>query len=225
MVIAQVDVDVNRELVDEFKIQAYPTMIFFPKGINKEPIPYSDYWILESLVMFLNDFTKYKRRADGTLAKESGIMKEFDDKIKAFLATSSEEDRSKIISQVSNYENNVSDPLLHVITRYYVKVMEKIDGLGTDFIVREVSRLSGLIASQKSSLTLEKWEEIQIKRNILKQFAIHAKLELPSDEPKSYMDDMPKLTEVPKDEKKEIKEKKQEAKEVSKEDSKMTEGL
>lgn len=187
MVVAQIDADFNKEFVKRYSIETYPKMILWPKGTNKQPIDYQSYWILESLVMFLNQYTSTQRRADGSLAKEAGLMLEFDGLIKRFF--DEKEKRDAHFEQLGAIIK--SDPEKKGMAGvYYVKVMEKVDAQGVDFIPREVLRLSKLIG-ETGAVPQQTWEELQVKRNILKQFASHAGVELPSDEPKSYKDEVP----------------------------------
>ncbi|EZG66688.1 TRX domain protein [Gregarina niphandrodes] len=59
MVIAEVNADAEKQLAAEFGVKGFPTLLMFPPGGNKQPVPYNNERDLRSFVDFAQKFAKH----------------------------------------------------------------------------------------------------------------------------------------------------------------------
>jgi len=163
-VVANVDADAkpNRPLAEKYEIGSFPTIMFFPKGKDAEPVDYDGERTEEAFVAYLNEKCGTQRAAGGLLNKEAGRLPEFDAlATKFFDATASA--RDSILKEASILAASIGPAAKH-----YLRVMEKVANGSEEYIEKESKRLASIL--KKRTLNAQKLDEIKIKANILDAF-------------------------------------------------------
>ncbi|KAF5367576.1 hypothetical protein D9758_003706 [Tetrapyrgos nigripes] len=164
-VVANLDADDKRnaDIARKYDIKSFPTIKFFSTD-NKEGEDYVGGRSEADFVEFLNEKCGTKRAVGGGLNDEAGRVPELD-----VLA-------SKFFVATSDAKNSVYQEALSLATsfgersKHYLRVMEKIVNGTEDYIEKEVSRLESILS--KRTLSSAKLDEMKIKANILRTFAV-----------------------------------------------------
>ncbi|KZW00262.1 thioredoxin-domain-containing protein [Exidia glandulosa HHB12029] len=141
-VVANFDADAaqNKDIAGIFDVKSYPTIKFFARGSNKEPVAY-----------------------EGGRSKEASPSREpMLDAFAAKFVESVGDARNDIYEAVAFATQSKID------AKHYIKVMEKVANSTEEYIVKETKRLSNILA--KKTLSPEKLDEITIRANILASF-------------------------------------------------------
>ncbi|KAJ3202265.1 hypothetical protein HK099_001904 [Clydaea vesicula] len=162
-VVANLDATVHKGPSDKYEVTGFPTLKFFGAK-NKEPIPYNGGRTEEDITKFLNEHCGTFRVPGGGLNKNAGLIAEFASIVKKFFKATKQE---RLVIQ-KEFKDLATKFTNNKYTKYYVKVFEKVIEKGSDYIKKEVSRLTRLI-SGKNSLP-EKIDEFFHRRNILESF-------------------------------------------------------
>lgn len=162
-VVANLDATANKDIGEKYQISGYPTIKFFPKGKDKEPIDYPGERTQESFVKFLNENCGKQRLVGGSLSEEAGKIPELDALVVRFNSVSGKTEIDKIIVEAQE----ISDKLNTRPAQYYVKIMNKIVENG-DYAETELARLDKIIKS--GTISGSKIDDFTIRRNILSGF-------------------------------------------------------
>lgn len=84
--VAQINCQEYQDQAQKYGISAYPTIKLFSK--QAEPVSYQGPHEVEALVQFLNQQTGSKRKLDGDLTEDAGIIPAFDEILKKFFEKS-----------------------------------------------------------------------------------------------------------------------------------------
>jgi protein disulfide-isomerase-like protein len=164
VVIAKVDATEDGDLASRFDVSGYPTLKFFPAN-SAEAQPYEGARELENLVDFINEHAGTERNVDGTLKDTAGRVTELDEIISLAKYNT---DSGLVSSLQAAVKGLVGDDAQK--GNVYVATAEKVKSKGgSDYVQKEVRRLTGLVA--KSSLTPESKTGLQIRLNVLKAFS------------------------------------------------------
>ncbi|GFZ44141.1 protein disulfide-isomerase [Saitozyma sp. JCM 24511] len=172
-VVAQMNADdeENKPIASEYGVRSFPTIKFFPKGADKEPVVYSSGRSEEQFIEFLNEHCGTHRSASGLLTETAGKVLPLDKLASNFFTASLPErpaildEAKKYLASLSGVEKKVKDS-----AAYYVRAMERIVEKGEAWLTKEQARIAGLLASP--SLAPTKLDELKIKANILSSFAV-----------------------------------------------------
>ncbi|CAH7683072.1 thioredoxin-like protein [Phakopsora pachyrhizi] len=150
--VAHLDADQssNRDLASRFSVSGFPTIKFIYKNTTKNPLDYQESRAPEAFIKFLN------REC------EAGRVASLDELIGTFFGVSS--DRPSLITKA----NELASVANVTSAAYYVKVMNKLVA-DESWLAKEIERLQKL-AAKGATMASDKFEELQIKQNILKAF-------------------------------------------------------
>jgi len=157
------DASANRDIGSRYGVSGFPTIKFVFKDKSKAPLDYQEARSADAIIKFLNKQCGTFRAPGGLLLPEAGRVAGLDEIAKSFLGLSSEE-RPSIIEKATEIASSASEKM----ASYYVKVMNK---LSTDesWVKKESERLKKL-AEKGATMASDKFEELQIKQNILQAF-------------------------------------------------------
>lgn len=135
-VIANFDADAaqNKDIAGKFDVKSYPTIKFFSRGSDKEPVAYEGGRSEEAFTEFLNERCGTNRAVGGGLNDKAGREPMLD----AFA--------SKFVSSVGDARNDIYKEAVAFATqakidaKHYIKVMEKVANGTEDYIVKETKR-------------------------------------------------------------------------------------
>jgi len=163
VVVANLDADKHSELGTKYGVSGFPTIKFYPKN-NKDGKDYDGGRDLSDFVKFLNDESGTKRKTDGRLDDNAGLINSLDELASQFLQSSTKESTIKsaesLVSKLNANEKENGD--------YYVKYMKAIVKKGNAFVDSEKDRLGKLI--EGGNLAHTKLDEFVIRKNIISQF-------------------------------------------------------
>ncbi|MBW0531788.1 hypothetical protein O181_071503 [Austropuccinia psidii MF-1] len=164
--VAHLDADAasNREIGSKYSVSGFPTIKFLFKDAAKDPIDYNDARTPEAMIKFLNQNCGTHRALGGLLLPEAGRVATLDELAKSFLGLSSSE-RPAVIEKATALVSAANNTM----ASYYVKVMNKVVA-DASWLTKEGERLKKLI-EKGATMAGTKFEEVQIKQNILQAFA------------------------------------------------------
>ncbi|ORY32576.1 disulfide-isomerase precursor [Naematelia encephala] len=167
-VVAQMDADAadNKPIASKYDVRSFPTIKFFPKGSN-EPVAYSGGRSEAQFIEFLNENCGTHRTATGLLAETAGKVLTLD-KLASSFFSAQVPDRAAIVDKAKEYLAS-ANKTTRAGADYYVKAMERILEKGETWVLKEQTRIAGLLGSP--SLAPTKLDELKIKANILSSFA------------------------------------------------------
>ncbi|CAH7667315.1 endoplasmic reticulum protein ERp29, C-terminal domain-domain-containing protein [Phakopsora pachyrhizi] len=162
--VAHLDADQssNRDLASRFSVSGFPTIKFIYKNTTKDPLDYQESRAPEAFIKFLNRECGTYRASGGLLLPEAGRVASLDELIGTFFGVSS--DRPSLITKA----NELASVANVTSAAYYVKVMNKLVA-DESWLAKEIERLQKL-AAKGATMASDKFEELQIKQNILKAF-------------------------------------------------------
>lgn len=156
VVLAEVDCDAHKDLCSRFEVRGYPTLKWFPKGETK-PQEYSGGRSVADFLSFIKTRAGIVRSESGSLSEDAGRVKELDEIAAKFVAA---EDKEKLIEEAKKIEAKTG--------KVYVKIMEKIQKKGAEFVEKEKARIDNMLESGK--VNEKKVDEFTIRKNILAAF-------------------------------------------------------
>jgi protein disulfide-isomerase A6 len=166
VVIAKVDADAHHDLGGKYGVTGFPTLKWFGKNTKEVPAPYEEGRDLATLVNFVNKKTGLHRNSDGTLQETAGRIAALDEIASGFAGATADARTSALakaqshVASLSGSSKSNGD--------VYVKLMQAIEKRGKDFVATETERVSRML---DGSLTIQKRDELTIRRNILKAFS------------------------------------------------------
>jgi len=163
-IVANIDADTeaNRPLAQQYGVQSFPTIKFFPKG--GDPIEYEGGRQEADFVQFLNEKCGTHRAVGGGLNDEAGRHPEFD-KLASKFFTATGTARDAIYKEASVLAAEVGPAAAH-----YLRVMEKVVSGKQDYLTKESKRLASIL--QKGVSSSAKLDGIKVKANVLAAFAV-----------------------------------------------------
>ncbi|EPQ27615.1 uncharacterized protein PFL1_04753 [Pseudozyma flocculosa PF-1] len=177
-VVAQFNADeeAHKAIAQRYGISSFPTILFFPKGENKQPEPYNQGRSQDDFLKYLNNKCSTARLKGGSLSDLAGRMPSLDG-IAARWYTSPADGRSTLYQELVSFIESMkgsdkSSPEKEAAASYYVRVMDKA-GENAKFIEKETKRLAAILkkyADGTSKLTRQKVDEIKRKHNVLSAF-------------------------------------------------------
>lgn len=182
-VVAQMDADNadNRPIAQEYEVQSFPTIKFFPKG-STSPEPYTSGRSEENFIQFLNSKCGLQRVAGGGLSELAGRIPSLDaiaSKFYASVGASGQQERTTLLEKAKQAVLESSSLDKDKTANYYVRVMDKLN-VDPSYVTRESSRLKKILdkhAKGTSQLASRKVDEITKKANILASFALQQVVE------------------------------------------------
>jgi len=142
----------NHGLAERFGITQYPTFIFFPKGESSKYELYAQPEDAEEAFEFLK--TKLSPELDQLHEIATQFLKS--DSRKELL-TKAEAIAAKVVEE--NFKNTAD---------LYVKLLQKVDEKGTEFVSKELDRLHGLLSNAK--IVEKQKRDFRKRSGILKAF-------------------------------------------------------
>lgn len=128
---------------------------------------------LKGLVSRVNSICGTKRTPQGILSKSAGLIPDMDAIVKQFVKNPASVQKDAV-DKFKTQEKS-STPNSSMIP--YAQYMEKVQKFGTEFIGKELQRLTNLI--QADSVDSKKIDEFTIRRNILVVFAEASGIDVP----------------------------------------------
>lgn len=128
---------------------------------------------LKGLVARVNRICGTKRTVTGILSKSAGLISDMEPIVKQFVKNPSNLQKETV--EMFKTQEKSSTPNASFIP--YAQYMEKIQKFGTEFIGKELQRLTNLI--QADSVDSKKIDEFTVRRNILAVFAEASGVEIP----------------------------------------------
>lgn len=178
IIIAQAKIDDNKAVITEKDSVEYnnkPIVKFYPKGTDKIPIDVQEEaYQFEDLIEVINKHSEKKRQTNGHLDENAGVQLDLDSHIVSFLQAH-EQNRESELNKIK--EGHKKDANMS----FYVRVLEKLDEKGTEFLVDEAKRIKKLISDDENTSTA-KIDELTVRLNILKHIAKHAGITLEQNE-------------------------------------------
>eukprot|EP01094_Clydonella_sp_ATCC50884_P020761 TRINITY_DN437_c0_g1_i3.p1 TRINITY_DN437_c0_g1~~TRINITY_DN437_c0_g1_i3.p1 ORF type:complete len:379 (-),score=160.69 TRINITY_DN437_c0_g1_i3:208-1272(-) len=163
VVIARIDADQYKEAASRFAVTGFPTLKWFPKE-DKSGEEYNEGRSLEDLVQFVNSRAEKFRTPDGGLTAEAGRIVVMDDIAEDF----QEGDHASALERART-EAAALTGVQARIGKVYVRVMEKIAAGETDYVEKEVQRITRML--ETSAVKPAKVDEFQMRLNVLSLFA------------------------------------------------------
>jgi len=162
VVIAKVDCDAEPSLATRFGVSGFPTLKFFAKGAKADPLTYESGRDINSFVTFINEKTGSQRTSDGSLSADAGRIASLDALVTKFVSSKS----ASVIAE-AEAEAKTQTGVNKAAADIYVKLMRAFEKKGASFVESETSRVSRML---EGSLTAEKRDELQLRKNILAAF-------------------------------------------------------
>ncbi|KAF8583726.1 protein disulfide isomerase [Ramaria rubella] len=156
------DSEANRPLAQKMEIGSFPTIKFYPKGLDKTPIVYEEGRTEKDFTDFLNEKCNTHRAVGGGLNEQAGRVAKLDDLAQQFF-TAIPASRKSIYDSAAAVAEAASGP-----GSIYLRVMEKALN-GTDYLEKEAKRLATIL--DKRQLSEQKLDQIKVKANIIAAFA------------------------------------------------------
>ena len=151
-------------LKDNFE---HPAMFIIPKGAKdvKDAVQYPDDkpYHPHDLARFLAQYTSFYYHIPGT-------SKIFDRLSKDFMQTNDEEKRAEIVTKAKEALEKVAKEEEKDDLKYYIKVMEKINEKGDEYLEQEIQRLVAILNGSKLSKASR--NNMKSHVSVLKQFQI-----------------------------------------------------
>jgi protein disulfide-isomerase A6 len=162
VVIGKVDATQHPTLAARYDVGGYPTLKFFPAGAS-EPEAYEEARELEAMVGFVNKKTGTMRLPDGGLMPTAGRVEALDGVIKG---AGYKVDAVLVEALKIAIELLTGSELVKAAA--YVTAAEKILAKGDAYLLKEITRLQGMITG--SSVVPEKKTAFQLRKNVLAAF-------------------------------------------------------
>lgn len=161
VVVAKIDADNYKTIAGRYDVGGFPTIKFFPKT-NKKGVAYEGGRSEADFVSFLNNEAGTQRKAGGGLSSDAGKIANLDT-----LATSFMKDAAKRASVLADATKAAAAESSKWAS-FYVKVMEKVQTAGDNYVKDELARLERVAAGP--GVAAEKADDFTIRINILRSF-------------------------------------------------------
>ncbi|KAF8313568.1 protein disulfide isomerase [Clavulina sp. PMI_390] len=155
------DADQNRPIGSKFGVSSFPTIKFFPRGEDKNPIDYNIGRSEADFTNFLNEHCGTHRAVGGGLNDQAGRVASLDTLASQFVSLPNT--RAQLYQEALSLGETLGEK-----GKYYLKVMEKLTNGTEGYIEKEAKRLATIL--KKKTLAPRKLDEIKIKANILAAF-------------------------------------------------------
>jgi protein disulfide-isomerase A6 len=167
VVIAKIDGADEIELSQQYKVESYPTLIFFPADASQPHEMYKGPRELDAMVDYVNEMVGLHRQTDGQLKWSVGLVDALDKLLgangyppgcrgkplnKAFV-----ENFNQTVQGLEGRDGEVG-------RKYYLPAVVKIAEHGVAFIDEEIKRLTALINDKK--VDDKKRTDLELKKNI-----------------------------------------------------------
>ena len=152
----------NRKLAEQYDVQGFPTIKYFPKN-NGTPMLYELGRDELALVDYVNTQIGSHRTVGGRLTAAGGTIAALDELVSK--ATGGSTDLSTITDSVTEAAKELKDQY----APYYVKVLGKL-AENKGYLEKEIGRLEGML--KKGGLAPTKIDDLTSRMNILKKFGI-----------------------------------------------------
>jgi len=163
VLIAKVDATEEPDLANKYEVTGYPTIKFFPPG-SSEPESYEGGREVDDMVKFINEKVGTQRASDGDLLPIAGRVAALDE----LLSKLAHKIEVSAVEQIKIAAESLDIGRVAGYGKQYVAIAEKILAKGSDYIEKELARLSKMVKSP--SLKPEAKAGFQLKQNILRAF-------------------------------------------------------
>eukprot|EP00455_Lapot_gusevi_P049416 TRINITY_DN6_c0_g2_i1.p1 TRINITY_DN6_c0_g2~~TRINITY_DN6_c0_g2_i1.p1 ORF type:complete len:356 (+),score=167.06 TRINITY_DN6_c0_g2_i1:49-1116(+) len=143
VVVASLDADKYREVAQDYGIQGYPTLKWFPKD-NKAGEEYTGGRTPEDFVNFFNQKSGTQRTVGGGVTAEAGRVAALDELAKRFVSDASS--RSSTLAEAETIAKSL-DEKQAAAGKYYLLCMKRIAERGAAYTETEKARLQKVIDS------------------------------------------------------------------------------
>ncbi|KAI5917564.1 thioredoxin-like protein [Camillea tinctor] len=167
VVVAKVDAEAenSKATASEQGVSSYPTIKFFPKG-STEGEAYNGGRSEEDLISFLNKKAGTHRVVGGGLDATGGTIDVLNHIALKYAAGT--EKLNDLAAEAQKVVESLRKDAQYKYAEYYIRVFDKLAQNG-GYVAKESARLNNII--KKGGLAPSKLDEMQSKRNILKQFS------------------------------------------------------
>eukprot|EP00796_Vickermania_ingenoplastis_P009192 gene9192-6469_t len=103
IVVARLDATktANRELAEKYKVRSFPTVLVFPRGENKEPIPFSGPRSVSGLLGFVNQHISCPRLLNGEISWKCGVYDDVTALLSTYVYDDSETKREEALKKLT----------------------------------------------------------------------------------------------------------------------------
>ncbi|KAI9793861.1 MAG: Protein disulfide-isomerase-like 2-2 [Peltula sp. TS41687] len=170
VMIAKVDAEAAnaRATAQEQDIEGFPTIKYFPRGSTKATM-YKGGRSEKDFVAFVNQHAGTHRAVGGGLDDEAGTIEELDEVVSK--VGQAGQDLSAVLDEARKVVAK-KDSGSSVSAEYYLRVLQKLRDR-KEYVDKEFARLKGI--SEKGNLAREKLDQLKVKMNILRKFAVGKK--------------------------------------------------
>lgn len=175
-IISKINGESNYDVTLAQKVGVYPTFMFYPKhdkdGVMYLPGKFDENWSEKNITKFMNVHCRSKHVQDGLLDKMLGVIDELDLNTRHFILNQNR--RNEYMRETILMVQNLS-PYKRTSADVYVKIMRQIIQDGDVYLDNEIQRIEKLLLTK---MLPEKHNELNKKRNVLRQFNFHRRDEL-----------------------------------------------
>jgi len=163
-ILATYDADAaqNKPIANKYGVTSYPTIMFFPKGEDKEPIAYEYARDEATILDYVNEVCGTDREIGGLLGSEAGRVATLDTLAQKII-TAEASARAAILAEAKEVAEATGAG-----AAYYLRVMQKLVDGSEEYIAKETKRLGSIFEKRNSPPA--KLDEVKIKLNILAAF-------------------------------------------------------
>lgn len=160
VVIARLDGAEYQETANRFDVSGFPTLKYFPKGLDKAVEDYQGARELEALVDFVNAKSGAYVLASGGLAPNAGRIGSFDELIDQAGGVFD----AKLVDALKAVASGENEAFVKLYLNFAGKIVEK----GVGYVEKELARLANMM--KNANVTPEKKTDFIYKMNILNAF-------------------------------------------------------
>ncbi|CAO1629857.1 unnamed protein product [Sympodiomycopsis kandeliae] len=183
-VVAQMDADeaTNKEVAQQYGVQSFPTIKFFPKSLDgspKTPEEYPGGRTEDNFLNYMNGKCGIHRLSTGVLGDLAGRMPSLDSLASRFynIDVGNTADRTSIVEEARKFYENAKTSVnateaKNTAAAYYLKIMDKMLD-NPSYVEKESTRLKKILAkhtSGASQLAAKKADDIKKRINVLSAF-------------------------------------------------------
>lgn len=163
--IAQINADdkTNFEVAQNYGVASFPTLKYFNEGSTYEgrPQTYEGPRTIEGFRKFMNEKCQTDRTEGGKLGDKAGIIEEYEEIVKNFMKSKSNEDRFNV---ATNAEKEIKSDKGQV----YLRVMSKVILEGSGYLEKESKRLTKVL--DNDNVNEYKKDNFKAKLNVIGLF-------------------------------------------------------
>jgi protein disulfide-isomerase A6 len=161
--IAKIDCDANSAICQNYGVQGYPTLKWFPKSDKTTPIDYDGGRDLASFVSYINDKAGVDRQANGRPGANVGRVADLDAVVENFAEA---KDKAALLTKAKEVAAGLTGAAAKH-AKIYVRALELLQ-TKPDYLATETERLTRMI--EGGSLNAAKVDEFVARLNILSAF-------------------------------------------------------